>query len=382
MSAIGIGWTSKAGRRPDNQDVAFDRLMHEGLFVAGVADGAGGHAGGARAAHAASSGFVAGVMRACADGVTNLETLACHGFDAAEIEVQKAAQAIDNTTMATTLTAVVGLGPELAIVHLGDSRLAHVRSHGASAVTPAHTLEAEAPPGTVPPNRRHVLTGALTAEGATREPWLGRVQLAVGESAVLTTDGAWSTIPDAELPRLMNRGRASAMARRIVELALRRGSGDNATSLVVHHCERRRVWVGPTLAALVGAAGAWLALPPRVEPVMVPLVLIAPVPITVAAPVESTPWVPAVPALEAPGAVPVNPPDMERPPAPPRSRSESTNPEPKSGLQGRVDDTPPRGGLITKGGVDSMSTGTRKVEVPAEAAPEKKSTHKNGGARR
>ena len=159
----------------------------------------------------------------------------------ANIELYDRAVAVPELRgMATTLTAAVVERGELTAVHVGDSRLYHLRGGTLTQLTKDHTVAAE--------KVRYGLLGkdrarthpdrCVLARSVGRELIVSRDRitrpLAQGDALVLCTDGLYTVLEDAEIAALAS-GAADAQAacRGLVEAANARGAEDNVTAAVL-----------------------------------------------------------------------------------------------------------------------------------------------------
>ncbi|MFI5888534.1 MerR family transcriptional regulator [Actinoplanes sp. NPDC051513] len=217
-----------AGRGRDrNEDNAYasDRLL-------AVADGVGG-AGGAEAAAAAidalkalelTDGPPADLLARLAAAVDDVDRTVRAGGDEA----------------ATTLTAVLRRGSQLALVHIGDTRVYLLRGGELSQLTQDHTWV-----------RGQVEHGKLSAEEAAAHPHRALLLRALGAGAqpveadlalrtalagdryLLCSDGLSTVIQRGELhAALAEAGDPEATADRLVELAYASGAPDNLACVV------------------------------------------------------------------------------------------------------------------------------------------------------
>ena len=233
---LGYGAATHVGRhRRENQD----RYLAAGAVFA-VADGLGGHAGGAIAA-----GMAAEVLSRC----TAVESLAhlielVGSANAAILEAARDDPSLFE--MSTTLCVLAGIDgaedrPRLAACNVGDSRLYALTPDGLSRITVDHTIaenlvrdgvisEAEAAARA----DRHTLTRAV---GFERRVHVDGWELAAVEGTrfLLCSDGLTNEVPDFEIAEILRSVEdAGAAAGSLVERAVRPGHGrDNATSVVV-----------------------------------------------------------------------------------------------------------------------------------------------------
>jgi len=214
------------------------------LYV--VADGMGGLAAGSQA----SAMVVSTLLEAFYDDARRERDLALESaivlanaalLRQAERLVEEAPQGLGSTVVAAVLRAGDAL-----VAHVGDSRAYHFTPDGVHRRTADHTLAAEL-------QRR----GTLSAEEAARHPGRRQVTRALGRAAgvdvelvrwrvnagdrlLLLTDGAYESLDDDELWRLVRRRRVEAAARNIEELLARRQPEDDATVLIADPFGPRR----------------------------------------------------------------------------------------------------------------------------------------------
>ncbi|MFG3101477.1 MerR family transcriptional regulator [Streptomyces sp. NPDC048182] len=219
--------------RETNQDTAYagDRLL-------AVADGFGGRGerAGAVAVEALrrlESGDVP------ADGLLNVLQ------DAYEL-AEHAVHGVGGAT-GTTLTALLLTGSQLALVHVGDSRVYLLRGGELFRITHDHTLvqslidegrltEEEA----VSHPQRSLLVRAL-GEGADGTPELRLHDAHPGDRYLLCSDGLSAVVPDDDVRRVLSGGTEPAPAvEELISLANGRGGPDNVSCVVADVVERGR----------------------------------------------------------------------------------------------------------------------------------------------
>lgn len=139
--------------------------------------------------------------------------------------------------MGTTLTALAVCNGELIVAHVGDSRAYLVRQNRAWLLTRDHTWVARAiTDGLLTPMEarqhpwRNVLVRSLNGSGAAVD--VQRVLLVEGDRLVLLTDGVSDSLQQPEVAWLASYSPRRA-ARKLADLARRRGNQDDATVLVV-----------------------------------------------------------------------------------------------------------------------------------------------------
>jgi PPM family protein phosphatase len=232
---------SDVGRvRRENQDSNGCFREHR-LFV--VADGMGGHAGGAHASRlaVATIGERFGSAAAPVAGAAAERALVAAIGEANQRIVEQASRETSLQGMGTTLVALLVDEHSATIVHVGDSRAYLVRDGSVRPLTADHSVvadllrnrdisEAEA---RVHPYR-HVLTRAL---GVANEvtPEISRIDLRDADLFLLCSDGVSGMIPPDELQRflLAHRDDPAELCRRLINAANDAGGRDNATALAV-----------------------------------------------------------------------------------------------------------------------------------------------------
>jgi protein phosphatase len=220
--------------RASNQDVL---LVSDGLF--GVADGMGGHAGGEVAA-----GLAVEVLRTSfnLNRTANGLLEACR--EANRAIWRRAEDDAELTGMGTTLTAI-GLVPrggdaELAVVHVGDSRVYLVQQGETHRVTQDHTLTedligagelTEAQAREHP--HRHILTRALGV-GPEVVPDLVHLTAKSGDRLLVCTDGLFNELEEHEISSVLTSvHEPREAAAELVRSANSRGGHDNVSVVVI-----------------------------------------------------------------------------------------------------------------------------------------------------
>ena len=224
-----LGFTTDKGRnRTSNQDACV--ASADGMFLA-VADGLGGHNGGAEA-----SNMAIGMFAKTAGSFSTLEDLSAFLMKANGRIVTAAAETPELKGMGTTMTAVVIRGGKALGAHVGDSRAYLVRGGCASKLTTDHSLAGQLVKSgflkedemTSHPGRYAVVRCLGAAEEL--EPELFETQLENGDILVLCTDGFWEYVNDMEIAERFS-GSADLMSvcEDTVRLANIRGGEDNIT---------------------------------------------------------------------------------------------------------------------------------------------------------
>jgi PPM family protein phosphatase len=235
MTTLAVGSATDVGMvRSSNQDQV---LIASPLFA--VADGMGGHA----------AGEVASLTAIEALAVAFAKDRTTEGLQAAIKEAnravwEKAQRDRGLRGMGTTLVALAlvseGDEEQLAIVHVGDSRVYLMRQGELEQLTTDHRLvqeliddgqlsEADA---TIHP-QRHVLTRAL---GVDPEVLADSLQVLPykGDRFVLCSDGLSGEITDAEMASILRKtAYPQEAAKQLVSAAMSNGGSDNITVVVV-----------------------------------------------------------------------------------------------------------------------------------------------------
>jgi protein phosphatase len=241
------GLTDVGQRREQNQDAL---LIDEplGLFV--VADGMGGHAGGATASRLAVDTIRAALQKARdeepalfgsgAEGEENpLPDLLGHAVEAACAAIFETAQADSELAgMGTTVTAVLVDGRSAFVAHVGDSRAYLLRSGHIYQVTQDHSLVAEQLRSGVITEEdartsryKNIITRSVGFEREVMVDLMG-LELEAGDALVACSDGLSNHVDDQEILALVEEEGEEAVEG-LVDLANDRGGDDNITVALV-----------------------------------------------------------------------------------------------------------------------------------------------------
>jgi len=142
--------------------------------------------------------------------------------------------------MGTTLTLCYTTGPELFILHAGDSRAYLYRGGALRRLTRDHTrAQAMVGAGTAEPesetetSQRHVLTNWIG--GGSVEADVTHDRLADGDRLLLCTDGLTKLVSEVEIAALLNaHPRPDDACRCLVDRALNYGGVDNVTVVLAN----------------------------------------------------------------------------------------------------------------------------------------------------
>jgi protein phosphatase len=214
-----------------------------GLYI--VADGMGGHKHGEIASNLAARAMANQVIRNLytpifstkpASPERSILEIMSQGTQDAHASVLREAPG-----GGTTLTAVLILGEQVTIAHVGDSRAYALRSDGSLQIlTRDHSLV-----------RRLVELGQITVEEAAYHPQRNVLYRAIGQSEPLDSDvsthplphgghllvcsdGLWSTVPEKDLLEIIQTNPSPEIAcQKLVEAANQAGGPDNITVILI-----------------------------------------------------------------------------------------------------------------------------------------------------
>jgi protein phosphatase len=242
--ALGVGVRTEQGRRENNQDkmTAFSTPM--GMFYI-VADGMGGHRGGAEASHRVVEGFqnhlnsfqesadLTEILQR-ATSLTNLEILA-------ESNSGDPLVAGMGSTVAMAVLMSKATGMEMMTAHIGDSRAYMLRNGKLRRLTRDHSaVQRMVDEQLITPEvaRTHpdlnILTRAIGKQPDVAIEVGELIDLHPGDTVLLCTDGLWGPLLDEQIAQELSIDRsAQDSADALVQLALDAGSDDNITLQVL-----------------------------------------------------------------------------------------------------------------------------------------------------
>src|SRR5438128_5817702 len=228
--------------RSENQDfgtlttVQEEARSHPGGRLLIVADGMGGHRGGAHAARLAAD-----TVKTESLGSANADPAAALEYAVSLANARVLAESQTNPDlrgMGTTTSALVIRGNAAWFAHVGDSRIYWVRGDSIKQMTEDHSLVATM-----------VREGLLTTQEAETHPRRNVLQRSVGvgedveidirgpfevqenDTFILCSDGLHGLVKDEEMLRISKFPLQQA-ANEFVKLALERGAPDNVTVIV------------------------------------------------------------------------------------------------------------------------------------------------------
>lgn len=245
-TAVQAWGATDIGRVRQSNEDSFGIDLQLGLII--VADGMGGHAGGAHASRRC--------VELCSDHLrAQLPTLQSPAEQLPELlsEVaQLASQTIFREAsqnpalsgMGTTLTAALILDGKAHIVHVGDSRCYLIRGGHVQLITDDHSWvfeqvqagilsqeEAEAS------EFKHVITRSIGFEAET-DPDVYQRSLEFGDVLLLCSDGFSNYATLEDIAALAQDHYYADLPQACVELALERGGEDNITVLCALYCNQ------------------------------------------------------------------------------------------------------------------------------------------------
>jgi len=204
------------------------------LFI--VADGMGGHRGGATASRLAAETVKAQYL---GSETKDVATALQDALTRANARVFSESQTNPELRgMGTTTSALVIRGTQAWFAHVGDSRIYKVRGDGVKQLTEDHSLvatmvreglltaqEAETHP------RRNVLQSSIGVGEEVEFDFRGPIELQENDTFVLCSDGLHGLVKENEIKDIAKLSIQQA-ANDFVKLALERGAPDNVTVIV------------------------------------------------------------------------------------------------------------------------------------------------------
>ena len=248
-----LAWpATDVGRvRSHNED---SHLVDAALGLYLVADGMGGHAGGAHASQLCVD-VVDKVMRR---GLEALNTVAPEHRTAAisemlSIAASEASARINDQAsadhrlqgMGTTLTGLFIYGERAYVVHVGDSRAFLLRGGTCRQLTSDHSwLNEQVQAGRMTEEEaahsdlKHIITRSVGFERQV-DPDVIPLNVSLGDAFLLCSDGLSNYIEPDEFAMLARDHWYADLPRICVELANKRGGDDNITALTILACNDR-----------------------------------------------------------------------------------------------------------------------------------------------
>src|SRR3989344_2306074 len=224
---LDFGHTSQAGRKEVNEDFAALVLGQgrdrERGAIAAIADGVSTGGNGREAAQTSVNTLVNDYFATPDTWDTTValdRILSAHNGWLASMNRRR-----QPAVGLTTLTALVLCGQSYTLAHVGDTRAYLVREGRLHQLTTDHVMAQH--------DLRHQLTRAMGLDDHVVVDY-SQGELRSGDLFVLLSDGVHGSMPERELRQLLRQENpAQALTDELVQVALRRGSSDNVTALVV-----------------------------------------------------------------------------------------------------------------------------------------------------
>jgi protein phosphatase len=236
-SAIETAARTDVGRqRATNQDACACGVSPSGARLLVVADGMGGHAGGATASRLA----VETVERLVGSSTEAPDAMLRHALEEANRCIyERSREDASVAGMGTTGVALlIGADGTSYVANVGDSRAYRLRDRELEQLTVDHSLVAELQrrgmlseaQARVHPRRNEVLR-SLGVEPSV-EVDVFAVDVKPGDQYLLCSDGLSGVVGDAEIASVMGADPPEVATRRLVDAANARGGPDNITVLI------------------------------------------------------------------------------------------------------------------------------------------------------
>lgn len=241
--------------RSNNQDSGY---AGRHLFV--VADGMGGHAGG-DVASAIATKRIAEADEAYAAASDAESALQSALIAANSLLAETVFEHSELTGMGTTVSGIVRVGDQIALAHIGDSRIYLFRDGSLEQVTADHTfVQRLVDSGRITPEeaavhpRRSVLMRVLGDVDATPEIDTRILDTRPGDRWLLCSDGLSSYVSEDKIAQILATVRtAQGAADRLVKESLDHGAPDNVTVVLADIGDDAD---GPEPIGFVGSAAA------------------------------------------------------------------------------------------------------------------------------
>ncbi len=245
--------------RSNNQDSGYAGGQ---LFV--VADGMGGHAGGDIASAIAVTRIAetdAQYFATASDAEMALQSAL---VAANQLLAETVFEHPELTGMGTTVSAFIRVGDQIAMAHIGDSRIYLLRGTELTQITIDHTfVQRLVDSGRITPEeatthpRRSVLMRVLGDIDAAPEIDTGIMTTSAGDRWMICSDGLSSYVGEDRIRSIMGDNTPPAdVADRLIKEALEHGAPDNVTVIVVDIDPFGGDAAQPATATTVGSAAA------------------------------------------------------------------------------------------------------------------------------
>ena len=228
------------------------------LFV--VADGMGGHAGG-DVASALAVQRLSRLDRAYSSVDEARETLFTKILEAGRELTSTVEEHPELTGMGTTVSAMIRVGSQMVIAHIGDSRIYRLREGVLEQITSDHTfVQRLVDSGRITPEeaavhpRRSVLMRVLGDVDAEPEVDTHVVDTQPGDRWLLCSDGLSGYVPERDIAEtLLTIDDVELVCHKLITQTLSEGAPDNVTVVVVRVAENLET-SPPSESRMVGSA--------------------------------------------------------------------------------------------------------------------------------
>jgi len=206
-------------------------------FLAAVADGMGGHRGGAVAAEIAIKAVETTALVFPSEPVKALRELFVHAHrEMAQCIVQNPLL----REMGSTLSVALFYNGSVHTAHIGDSRIYQIRDKRLRQLSEDHSLVQELVRSQVITPQmaerhpdRNVITRALSGHSFALPDIYEPIPVQAEDIFLLCTDGLWGMVKDSEMNKLMLMHPPQKAADKLVEAALNQGGADNIAVVVI-----------------------------------------------------------------------------------------------------------------------------------------------------
>ncbi len=239
MSAIYFQSSARSAdglHRSGNEDSA----LVSGRLIA-VADGMGGHAGGEVASRIAIKALekLSPVLTSFEIDSDSVEDLLLNSLFTIDTQIgEYAEEAIEVRGMGTTLTALLVVGSNVALLHVGDSRCYRLRGNTFEQLSNDHTVIQELlDQGAISESevadhpQRSVLTQALMGQG-TVTPVLQIYEAKEKDRYLLCSDGLSSVLTQKEIKSLLKKSDKAEAVKALIDATYINDAPDNVTVIV------------------------------------------------------------------------------------------------------------------------------------------------------
>ena len=206
-----------------------------------VADGMGGHAGGEVASKIAIKALqkLSPVLTSSEIDSDSVEDLLLNSLFTIDSQIgEYAEEAIEVRGMGTTLTALLVVDTNIALLHVGDSRCYRLRGNTLEQLSNDHTVMQELlDQGAISQSdvadhpQRSVLTQALMGQG-TVTPVLQIYEVKEKDRYLLCSDGLSSVLTEKEIKSLLKKSDRSEALKALIDATYINGAPDNVTVIV------------------------------------------------------------------------------------------------------------------------------------------------------